>query len=250
MKLNTILAGVSLIIFMSCTSCTHFYYAPNSNNVPLFKEKNEMRASVQYVETSADVDLESASGVEIQTAYAVSNNVGVQLNFMSASLRESEGSGSGTYIEAAGGYFKPIGLQKKFVFETYAGIGLGGIQNHFSSELEYGDVKTSISKFFIQPSFGFTITHFSAAFSSKFSLVTLDVKNSNLNDNSPEYKFVNSLQGGKSYFFWEPGIMLRTGFKHVQFIIQFTKNTSNNENVLISTATVSIGAIFPITIKK
>ena len=127
MKLNYILVVISTVT--ACTSCIHYYYAPNTNNVPLFKEKNEARVAVQYVETGGDVNLESAEGIELQTAYALSKNAAVQLNFLSAGTSNEDGSGSGTYIEAAGGYFKPFGKTKKFVFETYAGFGLGGVNN-------------------------------------------------------------------------------------------------------------------------
>ncbi|MEP6681893.1 MAG: hypothetical protein ABJA35_01485, partial [Parafilimonas sp.] len=214
MKLNYILIVISPVIFTTCTSCVHYYYAPNSNNVPLFKEKNEVRVSAQYVETGGDVDLESADGIEIQTAYAVSNNAAVQLNFLSAGKTDEDGSGSGTYIEAAGGYFKTFGRKKKFVFETYAGAGFGSVKNHFIYNGN-GDAKTSIAKGFIQPSLGFASRYFCAAFSSKFSLVTLGSKSSNINEaqHPTDYAFVNSLKGGKSYLFWEPGIMLRGGFE-------------------------------------
>ena len=245
MKLNHIIYNILLVMIVTCTSCVHYYYAPNSNNVPLFKAKNEIRASVQYVETAADADLESAQGVEVQTAYAVSNNAAVQLNFLSAGKTDEDGSGSGTYIEAAGGYFKPFGTKKKFVFETYAGAGFGSVKNHFIYNGS-GDIKTSIGKVFIQPSIGFSTRYFSTAFSSKFSLVTLGSKSSSINEaeHQTDYAFVKSLKGGKSYLFWEPGIMLRGGFEQAQIILQFTENTTNDESILISTATFSVGLIF------
>jgi hypothetical protein len=59
------IVGLIIIFFpviSLCTSCTHLYYAPNANNVPLLKEKNEGRAQLQlssgnYVE---GFDLQSA----------------------------------------------------------------------------------------------------------------------------------------------------------------------------------------------
>ena len=43
---KTIVLSFAITIFN--TSCVHYYYAPNANNVPLFKEKNEGRIQLQY----------------------------------------------------------------------------------------------------------------------------------------------------------------------------------------------------------
>lgn len=249
MKMNYVLIVISTAI--TCTSCVHYYYAPNSNNVPLFKEKDEARVAVQYVETGGDENLESAKGVELQTAYALSKHAAVQLNFLSAGTSNEDGSGNGTYIEAAGGYFKPIGKKKKFVFETYAGFGLGGVTNHFIYGGN-GDVKTSIAKGFVQPSIGFASRYFSAALSSRFSLVTLTYRSSSIDeiDHQEDFTFLNTLKGGKSYFFWEPGLMLRGGFREVQIELQLTENTTNDGSILIATSSASIGLFFPIAAKK
>ena len=59
-------------------SCSHYYYVPNSQNVPLFREKNEYRFSG----TLAGV--EESSSKELQAAYSVTDHIGVMANFMSA----------------------------------------------------------------------------------------------------------------------------------------------------------------------
>jgi hypothetical protein len=64
---------------MCCTSCVHYYYAPNANNVPLFKEKNEERIQLQYSGGN------NYGGFDFQSAYAVGKHTAVQLNFFHAS---------------------------------------------------------------------------------------------------------------------------------------------------------------------
>lgn len=252
MKTNIIIC-ITLLSLLS-TSCVHYYYAPSSNNVPLFKEKNEGRIQAQYTTTGAQVDYDAADGFEIQTAYAVGNHTALQLNFFHASENDQEyGSGSGNYIEAAYGYFKPF-AKKRWVFETYAGLGTGSVNNIFKNTLNYTteQAKTSITKFFVQPSVGFATKYFDAAFSSKFSLVNLGFNNSTLSkeNNQYDYEYVESLRKGKSYFFWEPGLMIRGGFEHIKAVIQLTETITSNDTQPISNASLSLGLVIPFKIKS
>src|SRR5690349_20551879 len=131
MKTNFLLLTISGCIMLSATSCVHYYYAPNSNNVPLFKEKNEMRIQAQYSTVGPVSDYTDAiGGFEIQSAYAVGNHTAVQLNFLHANYDDEYGSGDGNYIEAAAGYFRPS-VDKHWIFETYAGLGIGSVNSTY-----------------------------------------------------------------------------------------------------------------------
>jgi hypothetical protein len=229
-----------------CTSCLHHYYAPNSNNVPLFKEKNEGRIQLQYSGGN------EYSGFEFQSAYAVGRHVGLQLNFFTASGNDEEagvkyGSGNGTYIEGAAGYFAPSS-NNLWVFETYAGIGTGTVTNKYlSSESS----KVGVTKFFLQPSYGFSTKNFEIAVSSKFSLANLKVKNSTVteNNNPSDFPDIEFLQNNKSFFFWEPGIMMRGGFKYFKLMAQFTYSAPNDQKLNIDNANLSVGVVVPFKIK-
>jgi hypothetical protein len=246
MKKNFALASMLAIIIITNSSCTHYYYAPSANNVPLFKEKNEARIQAQLSSGN------NYSGFDIQSAYAINNHAAVQLNIFHASEDDDEyGSGNGTYAEVAGGYYKPS-HNKHWIFETYAGIGFGGVKNIYANS-SFGfsqQAKTSVTKFFLQPSFGFTSNHFAMALSSKFSNVKLGVNNSSLTKEYDEYEYeqLNAVKG-KSYFFWEPGIMIRGGFKSVQLLLQYTQSVGNN-SLPADDANVSLGIIFPINKKS
>jgi hypothetical protein len=89
------------------------------------------------------------------------------------------------------------------------------------------------------------------AFSSKFSLVNFGVSSSSLSkDNSPtDYEYIESFKKGKSYFWWEPGIMIRAGFKKVQAITQITYSMQGNDGLPFCSMNYSIGIVVPFNIK-
>src|SRR6266540_6653143 len=242
---------ISIVIFCLfisslCTSCLHHYYAPNSNNVPMLKEKNDGRIQLQY---SSGNDYE---GFEFQSAYAAGKHVGLQLNFFTASGNYEEsgidyGSGKGTYIEAAAGFFAPY-HNNLWVFETFAGAGIGTVTNEYTNS---ESSKVGVTKFFIQPSYGFSTNNFEIAVSSKFSVANFKVKNSTVTmDNNPyDFPDIKFLQDNKSFFFWEPGIMLRGGFKQFKILAQFTYSASNDSKLNIDNANLSVGIMIPFKIK-
>jgi hypothetical protein len=243
MKKNFTLTSILAIIIIANSSCTHYYYAPSANNVPLFKEKNEARIQAQLSSGN------NYSGFDIQSAYAISNHTAVQLNIFHASEDDDEyGSGNGTYAEIAGGYYKPS-RNKHWVFETYAGIGTGTVTNIYANGSSGFDqqAKTAVTKLFVQPSFGFTSNHFAMAVSSKFSGVKTGIRSSSLTKDYDEFEYeqLNAIKG-KSFFFWEPSLMMRGGFKHVQFLLQYTYSTCGN-SLPADNANISLGIVFPIS---
>jgi len=236
-----------------CTSCIHYYYAPGGNNVPLFKEKNEARIQVQYSTVGIRADgSDVIDGFEIQSAYAVGKHTALQLNYFHAGDNEpGYGSGNGNYIEAAGGYFKPL-HNNNWIFETYAGIGTGSVNSIFETEHSSETARTSVAKFFIQPSFGYSRNHFDVAFSSKFSLVNFGVRSSSVTQekNPADFNYIESFKNGRSYFWWEPGLMIRGGFKQVKAFVQATYSIHSDETLPFCNANYSIGIIVPFKIKS
>jgi hypothetical protein len=233
------------------TSCVHYYYAPNSNNVPLFKEKNEVR--IQAATTTLGNDAaENINGFEMQTAYAFSKKFAAQLNFFSAGSTDAQlGSGKGSYIEMAAGYFKPF-YKDHWVFETYAGVGTGGVNSVFlQGGANEQDAKTSITKFFVQPSLGYCRNHFAFAIASKFSYVDLGLKSSSVGKDAfpTDYDVIESFRNGKSFFCWEPSIMIRGGFKQAQLFTQLTFLSKNDQNAPYCNGNFAFGIVVPFAIK-
>jgi hypothetical protein len=218
-KINSLIFLPALLL----CSCTHYYYVPIAQNVPLFREKNELHLSGSYGVG------EYSSGIEVQTSYSLPYNIGLMANYMH--VRGGDVSdkdyGKGNYFEGAIGYYKPL---EKFegVFEMYGGIGGGKEQHEYSSrhfdQWEYyytydGSSDMSLSKLFVQPSFGLTLDMFDVALSTRLCRVAFTDINNYVTD-SLEVKKVNYLSD-KSHYFIEPALTVRAGWKYAKFQFQF-----------------------------
>jgi hypothetical protein len=243
-KLTTIFSLA--VIFCSCS---HYYYVPNVQNVPLFREKNEYRLSGTYglgTETSC---------LEVQGAYSVTGNFGVMTNFMSAKgIENSEESwAKGNYLDAAIGYYKP--LIKSGVFEFYGGIG-GSKQHHqYRSEiydpgnpahnnLNAGTSDLSYIKIFVQPSIGMTFNGFEFAFSTRFNRLSFNKTDNQIDklSNSHEFDKLYTTAQTKNFLFFEPALTIRGGWKYLKVQLQgATASYLNNEHYHFDQYHISIG---------
>lgn len=196
-------------------------YSPSMQNVPLLQEKNEVRATVGFS--------------DFQGAYAFSDKFAVMLNgyynngasmfnndtyFSSYSYeRKSQ------HIEAGGGYFKH--LNDNAIIECYGGLGFGSstFKKYFSDSLNSipklnSSFLANTNRFFIQPSIGYSIDYFDVAFSTRIQLLSY----SNVNSNGfsavelYDYKLLNIDQ--PVFFFLEPALTMRFGYKYVKFHAQ------------------------------
>ena len=237
-SLQYVLFSLTVVIFN--TSCEHYYYQPSANNVPLFKEKNEARIQLQ---SSGGNYL---SGFDAQTAYAVGKHTGLQLNFFHTGDQGGSSSGQGNYIEAAVGYFTPLPADH-WIFETYAGIGHATVVNTYGPS---ESSKFGMSKFFIQPDFGFRSKYFSIGVSSKFSLANYSLLSSSVQKSDFPYDVAEiEFLKNKSFLLWEPGIMLRGGFEHVQLLVQATYCIPSSPDLKLDNVNISLGIVAPFKIK-
>lgn len=203
----------ALVLFCNCS---HYYYVPNTQHVPLFKDKNEYRFSAAYAEGD-----ESSCG-EFQAAYSVTGNMGIMANFMTAKGGEKTNAdyAHGNYFEGAAGYFKPV--SKYGVFEIYGGIGKGS-ENHTYYDSYYkqpeGDASLSLVKIFIQPAFGVTFNALDVALSTRISSLSFSNIHNNIYGNSVESNRLHDLDQ-KMHLFFEPALTLRGGWKYVKVQLQ------------------------------
>ncbi len=214
----------SIIVYLA-SSCAPIYYAPNAHNVPLFKEKNDLRVSAHY---SIGEDIKA---IELQTAYAFDSAFSIQLNGMRTIDNEKA---YGAYIDVALGHFKP--LPNGWVFEIYAGFGSGKVNwqygdsysNNFGLDNPRSRVK--FSKFFLQPSIGYAGTNLNFAFSYKIGFLSYN----NLLTNIPSDQWMNydlPLINGSSYLMSEPALTLRLGEELIKLHAQlgYSTNLQNND---------------------
>lgn len=213
MKKNVILF---LLISFLFSSCTHYYYVPNVQNVPLFREKNEFRIAAHY--GGGD---ESVAG-EVQAAYAITDKMGVAANYIHASGgHDSKNNfGKGNYIEGAVGYFKPV--EKSGVFEIYGGLGGGGQHHEYNSNYSndsFGKADLSFFKIYLQPSYGFTFNWIDVAFSTRLNRVSYTNIDNYVYNNNYVSDDLHSLSD-KGHYFIEPAVTLRAGWKNIKAQVQ------------------------------
>jgi len=229
MKNRTILL-FSLIIF--ATSCK-VMYVPNMVNVPLFKEKNEFRGTVSLS--------------DYQFAYAPGKNIGLMANgyIRNSSFSSlSEYSTSRNLFEGGVGYFKP--LSEGFVFETYAVGGVGNLSYNYTDTYNSGTQEnkysTSFTRFFLQPSIGYTNDFVDVAFSTRIvQLGFNNVKYEGYTTQDLKDEEILNLDKTK-YYFIEPTFTLRLGYKWCKIHLQaIYSNKVNIEPLNYQKFTVNFG---------
>jgi hypothetical protein len=246
--MKKIFFSLFLICILAFTSsCSHYYYAPNAANIPLFKEKNTLKLKGGYSGDYYD-------GADIQMAYSVSKNIGVMVNSFFAGETENvqeifsnstshPESGKGSYIEAGVGYYQPFGKKKVWIFEIYGGAGVGGETHMYASSQSS---KLHLTKYFIQPSFGYSAKkgHFEVGLSSRFSALNLKLTHTNLSSqtNQSEKQNLDYISLHPSSILWEPSLMIAVGGKYIKFYLQLTfSNNLNNPYLAMDEGNVSLG---------
>jgi len=94
------------------TGCAHIYYAPNAHNVPFFRGKGEGVIHAAIGAGTDEVDL----SVDIQTAYAVTKEIGFMANYYRSMGKGENGAGNteggnGHLLEFGLGYVIPLKIK-------------------------------------------------------------------------------------------------------------------------------------------
>jgi hypothetical protein len=136
------LIGSLLVLTTGCISS----YMPNVPNVPMFTSQGEL---------SAGAHATLKGNINFNTAYAVSDHVGVMLNGSMLSSQRKKRDFRHNLLEAGGGYFTTFGPQGNRVFEVYAGLGRGSSDRIEKERTEIGPItydrrEASFNKYFLQ----------------------------------------------------------------------------------------------------
>lgn len=214
-------------------SCQHYYYVPNVQNVPLFKEKNE--ASVCGVQ-SINIDY---SNSEVMGAYSVTDNIAVISNFMTVNDNDDYpyNKGNGFYGEGAVGYYKE--LDENASVEVFTGFGLSKQHHLYGKSVYDGNTGTNrvinfgtsdlyFRKYFIQPEIGFTYGAFDVALSARICCLSFyKINNQILGDSVVKYypdrtKYFNvdDIAAQRFYYLLEPALTVRGGWKFIKLQLQ------------------------------
>jgi hypothetical protein len=194
-------------------SCSPKYYSPNTQNVPLIRERGEVGITLAG----------SSNQVEFQGAYGLTNSIAIQANggwFIPGDLDNGNG-GSGSFGEGGVGFYRPLG--ESFVFETYGLFGFGKVENHMPSTTEQypettGKITARVARYGIQPNFGWRTKYVTIAISSRF--VILDYSNINGSLIFENEDQVDYLRNNRTSLLFEPALTVRGGLEKVKFQVQ------------------------------
>ena len=222
MKTFTSILFIVVLIFF-CSSCKRTLYVPNMQNVPLLKEKNEIRASF--------------TPSNVQAAYGITNGLGLMLNAHfpnSLTLQELEGdlSTKRRFYEGGIGYFTKV--NELGVFEIYGGVGKGKVSFDNRGNNIKDKFSSKFSRYFIQPSIGWTLENVDLAISLRYTRLSFyDLDTSEyIFDASKGFDQDLSLIDQNSYSFVEPAITLRLGMKYAKSFFQLQRVAQLNSEII------------------
>lgn len=235
---NQIITSLSILAIAALSSCNRHIYVPNAVNAPLLKEKYEFKGNI--------------TPTNLQTAFAITDNIALMANgqyvynynFDAGNNNNDDlfidNNTRGGVIEGAVGFFKPLDLKQRMVFDVYAGYGNGRFKtldkgyDNSTTPSNTNDylLKTHFNKFFLQPSIGFVHPVIEAAFSSRFSVVKFyDLYTGAKAFENDANRKLNFLQiQEKALPFFEPAFTFRVGYKYVKFQMQLLFSVPLNDD--------------------
>lgn len=235
MKTNVLFAGLWMLVFSACYT-PRFVNSPTAHNVPVLAEKNDSKLSFNY-STNADTrstndqySRNSTNGFDIQGAYALTNNIGVQGSYFSRNETTNGGGADDDFFdksfidykrdffEFGAGYFTPIDQKGKMLFQVFGGVGFGRFtftdNGKDKSQVAYSRFHNAdVTKIYVEPALTFRSKNeiFAASLSTRFSFAKF--RNVQTNYTAPERQFfkLDSINRYTSVFF-EPAFVNSYGF--------------------------------------
>jgi hypothetical protein len=209
-----------LLLIWTLSGCSALYYAPTGHNVPLLREKNELRVNAALSAT------ETLAGGEVQISFAPANHFGIMANgtFLQHSKKQY-----GHLTETGLGYFKafPKGLS----LEAYGGLGRAKVINDIRNEPSL----LKFTKSFVQPAIGYRIRKplfwpFFKNLKHDFE-IALSPKTSYIYYSEPfiEARYavdangnlVETITAQRQFWAFEPALTLRSGWEYVLLQVQY-----------------------------
>lgn len=157
------LLALVVVVLTSCAPA----YLPNSRNVSLFREQGE-----------AMVTAAAGTAFELQSAYALTDHIGVMANGAIFNKKQSDGGVdyNRNYLFGEGG-LGLFGKNRTIRYEVYGGYGLGRGTSYkgyyFFNQNGAKPVVASgkFTRLFLQPTVGTNHKNFNLAFSFRLSMV-------------------------------------------------------------------------------
>jgi hypothetical protein len=209
---NFIQLSAFVIIAVVLSSCSTTMYTTNAVNVPLLKEKGEVKINV----TQND----------LQAAVAVSDHIGIIANgFYRNYKSDNNYNHFGGLGEAGIGYLMN---RENLMMETYVGGGVGKV--HKEQQFTNPDNSTYMANFdanavkaFVQSNLGVRSKYVDVALTPKFSFVKYsNFSSTNYSDDQLRDDYLNNNRlTNPLYVFAEPAITVRGGYKFIKLQAQY-----------------------------
>lgn len=241
--------GIYLALAVALSSCSHSYYMPTTQSVPLFKEKGELQVNACLINDrfSSINNPDSYTATELQAAYSITSKFAVMANgaLSRTGLQQNDKDWMrSSYMEGALGYYRP--LAENLRFETYAGAGVNRQHHHYmGNNVSLGTSDLLYAKVFVQPNIGYTNNIFDIALSTRLGLVDYHILNNNTAGSSIHELDIVNLRKGSPMVMLEPAITMRVGWKWAKFQLQLAHTLNlTGSAVNLTPFTVSLGANF------
>jgi hypothetical protein len=248
-------------VLSSCDNSRYIYTASPPNN-PYFTEKGDSKVAAYYSASgdNGDARTGSASGWDLQGAYAIGNHWALAAGYLNRRERDTYNLGNNDYstidykrnlFDLATGYFVTLDKKKEFIFNLYAGVGFGKFSFIDNTNDKGSFHNSSITKPYFQPSVNFMPSqNFRLSFGTRFSFVHYG----NIQTSYTPYELENlslNLIANRTISFIEPALNIQFGIRKYPWLkLDYTlSGTSHPFRGLIPkldsrTSNVSIGLSF------
>ena len=197
-------------------SCDRYYYQPNGVHAPLLVAANDAHLTAT----------EDGSNRNIQAAYSPIKHLGIIAGYSSFSYKADKVDVNAGDVDAhahlaemGAGYYYAVGKKAKVLWDIYGGVGGGKLTS---------DVNMHFFRPFIQPGAGLRTPYFDIAFNYRFSGIRYSQLDVNGHDATylEQHNLVNGDRSinGTTYFFGEPSITLRGGYKFLKLQVQLVSS--------------------------
>ena len=224
--------AIGLLVFLSGCYTTASFYCPSTVNTPLLSEKNQARMTGS-IGIGAGENNNVAGTLGLSFAYSPIEHLGIISNFHNffssgdvtfASTANSNINNVSRSGELGAGYYTSKGDRTKYIADVYAGLGYGQLK---TDGFVTGDMQHI--HFFMQPGIGLSNKVVDLAFNIRLGALSYSYFASEYSAVS-NYNIYEKLPGnGNLYFFAEPALTFRLGYKFAKFQTQIIVSKINSD---------------------
>lgn len=250
---TTRLLTITMLLSELLSSCTMESYMPNQHNVPLFRERGEVRvvaakANAGMISEPAQLPratfltvVDRAPEHDLQVAVAVADHIGVMANAAWFKMEGRSQQARGRILELGAGYFHKLGGHG--VLEGYAGVGV------LRSRHDHGTGRYAEARFvrpFVQPIIGYASRNFDMALSTRLAWLHCTSRDAYGTFDPHEVQRVIPI--GDARLLVEPMALFRFGSRSLKLQLQFGYSLCQGEE--FSRVEKTFGAGFQVNINN